>query len=66
MSQKVFELAFNLVMASRPRSIARSIARIRGYQFLFKFLLFFNSEKTLRTPPNIEVCPKSLGALLEY
>lgn len=45
MSQKVFELAFNLVMANRTRSInsinsgyINILTRIRGFQFLFKFL----------------------------
>ena len=44
--------------------------RLSGQNYKFvKFLLSLNSKRDLNTkkrPPNIEVCPESLGAMLEY
>ena len=46
---------------------------VQGFQIKivnFMFLLSLNSEirdfDTKKTTPNIEVCPDSLGAMLEY
>ena len=66
--------AFALVYKwNRPRSINQYSymdPRFSGQNCkLLKFLLSLNSQKRLdtkKTTPNIEVCPESLGAMLEY